>query len=73
MLFPFFNPAFAIGIGLMYWLITWQFQNLVTQYNISSGKIDALGLTTSLSEVLPFMPLYLKEDIGVPMEKEHHK
>ena len=27
MLFPFYNPGFAIGIGLLYWLITWQFQN----------------------------------------------
>ena len=57
--FPFFNPAFAIGIGLLYWLITWQFQNLVSQYRISSGKIDALGLGTTLQSVLPFMPLYL--------------
>jgi hypothetical protein len=57
--FPFFNPAFAIGIGIVYWLITWQFQNLVGQYRISSGKIDALGLETTLASVLPFMPLYL--------------
>jgi len=57
--FPFFNPAFAIGIGLLYWLITWQFQNLVSQYRISSGKIDALGIGTTLRSVLPFMPLYL--------------
>jgi hypothetical protein len=59
LLFPFFNPAFAIGIGLMYWLVTWQFQNLVTQYNISSGKIDGLGITTSLWSVLPYLPLYI--------------
>ena len=26
-LFPFYNPGFAIGIGLLYWLITWEFQN----------------------------------------------
>jgi hypothetical protein len=58
-LFPFFNPAFAIGIGLLYWLITWQFQNLVTQYHISSGKIDELGITTSVSSVLWAMPIYL--------------
>jgi len=57
--FPFFNPAFAIGIGLIYWLITWQFQNLVSQYRISSGKIDGLGTDTALTSVLPFMPLYL--------------
>lgn len=58
-LFPFFNPAFAIGVGLIYWLITWQFQNLVSQYRISEGKIDDLGLGTSIWSVLPFMPLYL--------------
>jgi hypothetical protein len=58
-LFPFFNPGFAIGIGLLYWLVTWQFHNVVTQYNISSGKIDALGTTTSLWSVLWYMPIYL--------------
>jgi hypothetical protein len=58
-LFPFFNPAFAIGIGLLYWLITWQFHNVVTQYNISTGKIDGLGVTTSLGSVLWAMPIYL--------------
>ena len=58
-LFPFFNPAFCIGIGLLYWLITWQFQNLVTQYGISDGKIDKLGIETSLGSVLAFLPLYL--------------
>jgi hypothetical protein len=64
-LFPFFNPAFAIGIGLLYWLITWQFQNLVSQYGISSGKIDALGMGTTLTSVLPFMPLYLLQAMVV--------
>jgi hypothetical protein len=58
-LFPFYNPGFAIGIGLLYWLITWEFQTLVTRHDISAGKIDALGITTSLGDVLPFMPLYL--------------
>ncbi len=58
-LFPFFNPAFCVGIGLLYWLITWQFQNLVSQYNISGGKIDDIGIGTSLGSLLPYMPLYL--------------
>jgi hypothetical protein len=58
-LFPFYNPAFAIGIGLIYWFITWQFQTLVSKEEISLGKIDALGIDTSLLDVLPFMPLYL--------------
>jgi hypothetical protein len=61
LLFPFYNPAFAIGIGILYWLITWEFQTLVQRFNISDGKIDALGLAqgTSVLGVLPFMPLYL--------------
>ena len=59
LLFPFYNPAFAIGIGVLYWLITWEFQTLVTRYGISTGKIDDLGIGTSLLSVLPYMPLYL--------------
>jgi hypothetical protein len=61
LLFPFYNPAFAVGIGVLYWLITWQFQTLVTRFNLSSGKIDKLGLPdgTSLGDVVPYMPLYL--------------
>jgi hypothetical protein len=58
-LFPFYNPAFAVGIGLIYWLVTWEFQTLVTRYEISSGKIDTLGIGTSLWSVLPAMPIYL--------------
>ena len=59
LLFPFYNPAFAIGIGILYWLITWDFQTLVSRYGISKGKIDDLGIGTSLFTVLPYMPLYL--------------
>ncbi len=58
-LFPFYNPGFAVGIGLLYWFITWQFQSLVSTEEISLGKIDKLGIETSLWEVLPLMPLYL--------------
>jgi hypothetical protein len=58
-LFPFYNPGFAIGIGLLYWLITWEFQTLVTRHNISDGKIDDVGVGTSLASVLAYMPLYL--------------
>ncbi len=58
-LFPFYNPAFAIGIGLIYWIITWEFQTLVSRYEISGGKIDSLGMGTSLWSVLPAMPIYL--------------
>jgi hypothetical protein len=59
LLFPFYNPAFAVGIGILYWLITWEFQTLVSRYDISRGKIDNLGIGTSLFAVLPYMPLYL--------------
>jgi hypothetical protein len=58
-LFPFYNPAFAIGIGILYWLITWEFQTLVTRHTISSGKIDDLGIGTSVLSLLPYVPLYL--------------
>jgi hypothetical protein len=57
--FPFYNPGFAIGLGVIYWLITWQFQSLVSQHDISSGKIDTLGIETTVSGVLWYMPLYL--------------
>jgi len=59
LLFPFYNPAFAAGIGILYWLITWEFQTLVPRYGISAGKIDDLGIGTSLLSVLPYLPLYL--------------
>jgi hypothetical protein len=58
-LFPFYNPAFAVGIGILYWLITWEFQTLVTRHSISSGKIDNLGISTSVLGLLPYVPLYL--------------
>jgi len=59
LLFPFYNPTFAIGLGIIYWLITWQFQALVTQHGISSGKIDMLGISTTVAGVMAYMPLYL--------------
>ncbi len=60
-LFPFYNPGFAVGVGLLYWLVTWEFQTLVTRHGISGGKIDTLGLEggSTFREVLAFMPLYL--------------
>lgn len=59
LLFPFFNPGFAIGIGLLYWLTTWQFYNVASQYNVSGGKLDQIGIGTTLSSLLPYMPLYI--------------
>jgi hypothetical protein len=59
--FPFYNKWFAAGIGLVYWLMTWQFATLVTQHDISSGKIDSVGVTTSYWSVIRYMPLYLAQ------------
>lgn len=59
LLFPLYNPAFAIGLGLIYWLVTWEFYSLVTQHDISSGEIDAVGLTTTWWGVFKFTPFYL--------------
>jgi hypothetical protein len=58
-LFPFFNPGFAIGIGVMYWIITWQFQSLVSQHQISEGAIDKIALDRTLLTQLAAMPVYL--------------
>jgi hypothetical protein len=57
--FPFYNPGFALALGVVYWMITWQFQSLVSQHGISSGKIDMLGIETSVWTVMWYMPLYL--------------
>jgi hypothetical protein len=61
LMFPWSNFSYSLIWGVIYWFITWQFQNLVSQYGISSGKIDALGVATTLGSVLPFMPLYLTQ------------
>ena len=59
MAFPLFNFPFAIGIGIIYWLITWQFHTVVRAYDISAGKIDQVGLTVAPQTVLAWMPLYM--------------
>lgn len=58
--FPFYNFSFAMGIGALYWLITWQFHSVVRQYGISDGKIDKVQFGDgSIEAVLWKMPLYL--------------
>ncbi len=57
--FPFYNFPFSIGIGLIYWLITWEFYSLVERHDISAGKIDAVGVHSSYFDIIPFLPLYL--------------
>jgi hypothetical protein len=59
LLFPFYNYPFAVGIGLIYWIITWQFYAVVGRHDISAGKIDAVGVATQYWELFPYLPLYL--------------
>jgi hypothetical protein len=58
-LLPFYNKSFALGIGALYWLMTWMFHTVVKSYDISAGKIDAVGTSLPLLSVLPWMPLYV--------------
>ena len=57
--FPIYNFPFAVGIGIIYWLITWQFHTVARTYDISSGKIDQAGLTQAPEALLAWMPLYI--------------
>jgi hypothetical protein len=57
--FPFYNFYFAVGIGLIYWLITWQFFTVTSQHDISAGKLDAIGVTAPFWGTVRFMPLYI--------------
>ncbi len=59
LMFPIFNAPFAIGIGIIYWLITWQFHTVVRSYDISAGKIDQVGLKLDYLTVLGWMPVYI--------------
>jgi hypothetical protein len=65
--FPFRNLSFGMGIGLIYWIVTWQYYSLVTQHDISAGKIDYVDAGTYLS-VLARLPLYLMQGmlISIP-------
>lgn len=56
--FPITNFWFGLGIGVVYWMITWQFYSIVEQRNISNGAIDAVSPTTYLG-LLAYLPLYL--------------
>ncbi len=59
LLFPLFNFPFALGIGVIYWLITWQFYSVVERHDISAGKIDAVGVQTGYFDTFQYFPLYL--------------
>jgi hypothetical protein len=64
LVFPFMNPSFGIGLGLIYWIITWQYYSVVSQHDVSAGKIDYVSSATYLS-VLARMPLYLMQGMLV--------
>jgi hypothetical protein len=57
--FPIFNFPFALGIGLIYWLVTWQFHSVARQFDISAGKIDHAGLDVGVLSLVPWMPVYV--------------
>jgi len=59
LLFPIFNFPFAIGIGLIYWLVTWQFHSVARQFDISAGKIDKVGLDVPIASLVGWMPVYV--------------
>ncbi len=67
LLFPYYNFQFALGIGLIYWLITWQFYAVAEQFDISSGKIDAVADFATWKATFAFMPLYLSSAVLVSM------
>lgn len=57
--FPILNFPFALGIGLIYWLVTWQFHSVARQFDISAGKIDQAGLEVPVLSLVPWMPVYV--------------
>ncbi len=69
LLFPLFNFPFAMGIGIIYWLITWQFYSIVERHDISAGKIDSVGVFTGFWETFQYFPLYLVQAslVSIPL------
>jgi hypothetical protein len=62
--FPFTNYFFGVGIGFIYWMITWQFYSVVGQHNISNGQIDAVTPETYWG-LIAYLPLYLTQALLV--------
>ena len=62
--FPFTNYFFGLGIGFIYWMITWQFYSIVEARNISNGQIDAVTPQTYWG-LVAFLPLYLLQALLV--------
>jgi hypothetical protein len=62
--FPFTNYFFGIGIGFIYWMITWQFYSVIEQRNISNGQINAVTPETYWG-LVAYLPLYLLQALLV--------
>ncbi len=56
--FPFTNYFFGVGIGFIYWMVTWNFYSIVERYQISNGQIDAVSPSTYWG-LMAYLPLYL--------------
>jgi hypothetical protein len=62
--FPLTNYFFGVGIGFIYWMITWQFYSIASQHNISNGQIDVVTPETFWG-LIAYMPLYLVQGLLV--------
>jgi len=56
--FPLYNIPFGIGIGLIYWILTWQFHTVVRAHDISGGKIDHVTFA-DIPSLMAWMPFYV--------------
>jgi hypothetical protein len=52
LLFPIYNWKFAIGIGAIYWLVTWMFHIVVTDERVGGAKFDQIGAEGGLAGYL---------------------
>jgi hypothetical protein len=62
--FPFTNYFFGVGIGFIYWMVTWQFYTVAGQQKISNGQIDIVAPETFWG-IIAYMPLYLLQALLV--------
>src|SRR5262249_6042470 len=57
-LLPFFNPLLSSSIGLLYWVIGWQFRLVAGQYDTSIANTTTNGLALSLDTLLRVAAIY---------------
>ncbi len=56
--FPIYNMGFALGIGLIYWFLTWRFHSITKETNIAEGAINGVSMSSYWS-VMSDMPGYI--------------